>query len=234
MSAQNAQLWLKRTIGESSESWFTYDELFDSWFTYDESFDSTILTSVMTRFKCVVGPMLTIWPHDRISDSLTIFPWWVTLHLTHMLVVVLSLVDSRRTISESESTLLTKNVQIWVIWPGIYFLCRPIDKKPCYFFLTPDFINSVISQYNGAYEHWITTLSVRKKILHALHYFKWKILIIRYFSSYTGWPNKNGTVDAVDFSGLCSDQQCYLFSHCWIEHLFLNIITPRSSNLVYE
>ena len=24
---------------------------------------------------------------------------------------------------------------------------------------------------------------------------------------YTGWPNKNGTVDTVDFSGLCSDQQ---------------------------
>ena len=23
----------------------------------------------------------------------------------------------------------------------------------------------------------------------------------------TGWPNKNGTVDTVDFSGLCSDQQ---------------------------
>ena len=37
-----------------------HDELFDSWFTYDESFDSTILTSVMTQFKCVVGPMLAI------------------------------------------------------------------------------------------------------------------------------------------------------------------------------
>ena len=24
---------------------------------------------------------------------------------------------------------------------------------------------------------------------------------------YTGWPTKNGTVDTVNFSGLCSDQQ---------------------------
>ena len=39
---------------------------------------------------------------------------------------------------------------------------------------------------------------------------------------------KNGTVD---FSGLCSDQQLF-FSPRWIEHLFLIIITPRSSNLV--
>ena len=42
---------------------------------------------------------------------------------------------------------------------------------------------------------------------------------------YTGWPKKNGTVD---FLGLCSD----LFSPCWIEHLFLIIITSRSSNSV--
>ena len=42
---------------------------------------------------------------------------------------------------------------------------------------------------------------------------------------------KNGTVDTVDFSGLCSDQQLP-FSPCWIEDLFLIIITPRSSNLV--
>ena len=48
---------------------------------------------------------------------------------------------------------------------------------------------------------------------------------------YTGWPRYNGTVDTVDFSGLCSNQ--YLFSSpCWIEHLFSIIITPRSSNLV--
>ena len=38
-----------------------------------------------------------------------------------------------------------------------------------------------------------------------------------YYKVYTGWPKKNGTVD---------------FSPCWIEHLFLIIITPRSSNLV--
>ena len=40
------------------------------------------------------------------------------------------------------------------------------DKK-CNFFLAPDFINSVISQYNGEYEEWMTTQNVRKKILHA-------------------------------------------------------------------
>ena len=38
-------------------------------------------------------------------------------------------------------------------------------------------------------------------------------------------------VDTVNFSGLCSDQQL-AFSPCWIEHLFLIIITPTSSNLV--
>ena len=57
---ERAIMTQKDHIGESSELWFTYDELFDSWFTYDESFDSTILTSVMTQFKCVVGPMLAI------------------------------------------------------------------------------------------------------------------------------------------------------------------------------
>ena len=41
-------------------------------------------------------------------------------------------------------------------------------------------------------------------------------------------PKKKGTVD---FLGLCSDRQLS-FSPCWIEHLFLIIITPRSSNLV--
>ena len=39
-------------------------------------------------------------------------------------------------------------------------------------------------------------------------------------------PKKNGTVDTVDFSGLCCDQQLF-FSPCWIEYLFLIIITPR-------
>ena len=29
---------------------------------------------------------------------------------------------------------------------------------------------------------------------------------------YTGWPEKNGTVDTVDFSGLCSDQQLSFFT----------------------
>ena len=47
----------------------------------------------------------------------------------------------------------------------------------------------------------------------------------------TGWPPKNGTVDTVDFSGLALINS-YLFSPCWIEHIFLIIITPRSSKLV--
>ena len=50
-------------------------------------------------------------------------------------------------------------------------------------------------------------------------------------SSYTGWPRNNGTVNTVDFSGLCSNQQLFSLP-CWIEHLFPIIITPRSSNLV--
>ena len=29
---------------------------------------------------------------------------------------------------------------------------------------------------------------------------------------YTGWPNKNGTVDTVDFPGLCSNQQLFFFT----------------------
>ena len=48
---------------------------------------------------------------------------------------------------------------------------------------------------------------------------------------YTGWPTKNETLDTVDFSKLCSDQQLS-FSPCWIEHLFLILITLRSSNVV--
>ena len=48
---------------------------------------------------------------------------------------------------------------------------------------------------------------------------------------YTGWPKNNGTVDTVDFLGLCSNQQLFP-SPCWMEHLFPIIITPRSSNLV--
>ena len=48
---------------------------------------------------------------------------------------------------------------------------------------------------------------------------------------YTGWPKK--TEQSIlsifeDFALINS----YLFSPCWIEHLFLIIITPRSSNLV--
>ena len=44
----------------------------------------------------------------------------------------------------------------------------------------------------------------------------------------TGCPKNNGTVNFQDFALINS----YLFSPCWIEHLFLFIITPRSFNLV--
>ena len=46
--------------------------------------------------------------------------------------------------------------------------------------------------------------------------------------SIPGGPPKNGTVDFQDFAL----NNSYLFSPCWIEHLFLITITPRSSNLV--
>ena len=45
---------------------------------------------------------------------------------------------------------------------------------------------------------------------------------------YTGCPKNNGTVNFQDFALINS----YIFSPCWIEHLFLFIITPRSFNLV--
>ena len=63
------------------------------------------------------------------------------------------------------------------------------------------------------------------------HFLKdwWKFIQIHQY--YTGWPRNNGTVDTVDFSGLCSNQQLFSLL-CWIEHLFPIIITPRSSNLV--
>ena len=48
-----------------------------------------------------------------------------------------------------------------------------------------------------------------------------------------GWPNENGTVDTIDFPGLCSDQHL-CFSPCWIEHLSLIMITPTSSNFGWE
>ena len=59
----------------------------------------------------------------------------------------------------------------------------------------------------------------------------WGLGQISTYEGIPGAPPKNGTVDTVNFSGLCSDQQLS-FSPCWIEHLFLIIITPRWSNLV--
>ena len=70
--------------------------------------------------------------------------------------------------------------------------------------------------------------------------FGWKLFILwvmSYGLSFSGFainfslgggPPKNGTVN---FLGLCSDEQLF-FSPCWIEHLFLIIMTPRSSNLI--
>ena len=43
---------------------------------------------------------------------------------------------------------------------------------------------------------------------------------------------KNGTVNTVDFQDFAQINSYLFFSPCWIEHLFLIIITPRSSNLV--
>ena len=51
-------------------------------------------------------------------------------------------------------------------------------------------------------------------------------------AAYTGWPNKHGTVDIQSIFQDFALINSYLFSPCWIEHLFLIIITPRSSNWV--
>ena len=47
-----------------------------------------------------------------------------------------------------------------------------------------------------------------------------------------GGPPKNGTVDTVDFSGLCSDQQLSFFTLLNRASFPHYTITPRSSNLV--
>ena len=55
---------------------------------------------------------------------------------------------------------------------------------------------------------------------HVLHYiwsvFVWIFTVLEYLQlyicTYTGWPKKNGTVDTVDFSGLCSYQQLSFFT----------------------
>ena len=74
-------------------------------------------------------------------------------------------------------------------------------------------------------------LHILAKLLSSAQWVLLQLLQVRLICNYTGWPRNNGTVDTVDFSGLCSNQQ--LFSSLfWIEHLFPIIITPRSSNLV--
>ena len=49
---------------------------------------------------------------------------------------------------------------------------------------------------------------------------------------YTGWPPKKRNSRYSRFLQDFPLINSYLFSPCWIEHLFLIIITPRSSNLV--
>ena len=58
-----------------------------------------------------------------------------------------------------------------------------------------------------------------KSQIHAWHLKSNRIYIIFlyivknvFYFIYTGWPNKNGTVDTVNFSGLCSDQQLSFFT----------------------
>ena len=51
---------------------------------------------------------------------------------------------------------------------------------------------------------------------------------VAYCGPNSGCPKNNGTVNFQDFALINS----YLCSPCWIEHLFLFIITPRSFNLV--
>ena len=50
---------------------------------------------------------------------------------------------------------------------------------------------------------------------------------------YTGWPRKNGTVNTVAFSGLCSDQLLF-FSPCWIEHLASHYINTKIIKFGWE
>ena len=46
-----------------------------------------------------------------------------------------------------------------------------------------------------------------------------------------GGPQKNGTVDTVDFQHFALINS-YLFSPCWTEHLFLIIITTQSTKII--
>ena len=47
---------------------------------------------------------------------------------------------------------------------------------------------------------------------HVFFFFFACLLACQRGRSYTGWPTKNGTVNTVDFSGLCSDQQLSFFT----------------------
>ena len=53
----------------------------------------------------------------------------------------------------------------------------------------------------------------------------------QFYFAIPGGKTKNGTVDTVNFQDFALINS-YLFSPCWIEHLFFIITTPRSSNLV--
>ena len=77
--------------------------------------------------------------------------------------------------------------------------------------------------------HYITNTKIIK--------FGWELFIlwvISYGLSFSGFVITrafHGTVDTVDFQDFALINS-YLFSPCWIEHPFLIIRTPRSSNLV--
>ena len=106
-------------------------------------------------------------------------------------------------------------------YESVYFLNLLILK------VTADLISAVFSSGTNNILAW--RLQWQCEYTHSFLYYK---VLYRYtIKYYTGWPRNNGTVDTVDFSGLCSNQQLFS-SLCWIEHLFPIIITPRSSNLV--
>ena len=79
----------------------------------------------------------------------------------------------------------------------------------------------VQSGYTGKFYFLIAEYGISMKIFEAM------TLSTHLFAYILGGPQKTEQLIFQDFALINS----YLFSPCWIEHLFL-IITPRSSNLV--
>ena len=46
-------------------------------------------------------------------------------------------------------------------------------------------------------------------IILIIYLYIFYLFIYYYHYYYTGWPTKNGTVDVVEISGLCSDQEFF-------------------------